>query len=95
MGIYPQKIIIERDACTPKFIVALFTITRTWKQPRCALTAEWIQKLWCIYTMEYYSAIKKNIVSPIEVNEPRAYHTELVSQKEKDKYGILTHAYGL
>ena len=42
------------------FVIALFTVARTWKQPRCPLTDEWIQKLWCIYTMEYYSAIKKN-----------------------------------
>ena len=46
--------------CTPMLITALFTITRTWKQPRCPLTDEWIKKLWYIYTMEYYPAIKKN-----------------------------------
>ena len=47
--------IIERDMCTPMFIAALFTIARTWKQPRCPLADEWIRKLWYIYTMEYYS----------------------------------------
>ena len=46
--------------CTPMFISALFIIARTWKQPRCPLADEWIRKPWCIYTMEYYSAIKKN-----------------------------------
>ena len=46
--------------CTPMFIAALFTIARTWKQPSCPLADEWIRKLWYIYTMEYYSAIKKN-----------------------------------
>ena len=51
---------IERDTCTPMFIAALFIIARTWKQPRCPSTEEWIRKLWYIYTMEYYSAIKKN-----------------------------------
>ena len=51
---------IERDTCTPVFIAALFTIARTWKQPRCPLADEWIRKLWYIYIMEYYSAIKKN-----------------------------------
>ena len=51
---------IERDMCTPMFITALFTIARTWKQPRCALADELIGKLWYIYTMEYYSAIKEN-----------------------------------
>ena len=50
----------KRDMCTPMFIAALFTIVRTWKQPRCPSTDEWIRKLWYIYTMEYYSAIKRN-----------------------------------
>ena len=50
----------ERDMCTPKFIAALFIIARSWKQTRYALSDEWIRKLWYIYTMEYYSAIKKN-----------------------------------
>ena len=60
LGIYPEKTIIENDTCTPLFIAALFTIARTWKQPRCPSTDEWIKKLWYIYTMEYYSAIKRN-----------------------------------
>ena len=51
---------IERDTCTPMFIAVLFTMARTWKQPRCPSADEWIRKLWYIYTMEYYSAIKKN-----------------------------------
>ena len=50
----------ERDTSTPMFIAALFIIARTWKQPRCPSADEWIRKLWYIYTMEYYSAIKKN-----------------------------------
>ena len=52
--------LIERDTCTPMFIAALFIIARTWKQPRCPSAGEWIRKQWYIYTMEYYSAIKKN-----------------------------------
>ena len=51
---------IERDTYTPMFIAAPFTIAKTWKQPRCPSADEWIRKLWYIYTMEYYSAIKKN-----------------------------------
>ena len=60
LGIYLEEIKIERDICIPLFIAALFTIARTWKQPRCPSTDEWIKKVWYIYTMEYYSAIKRN-----------------------------------
>ena len=59
-GIYP-----ERETCIPLFIAALFTIARTWKQPRCPSTDEWIKKLWYIYTVEYYSATKKNKILPL------------------------------
>ena len=57
---YPEKTIIARDAYTPLFIAALFTTARTWKQPSCLSTDEWIQKLWYIHTMKYYLAIRKN-----------------------------------
>ena len=60
LGIHPEETRIERDTCIPMFTAALFTIARTWKQPRCPSTDEWIKKLWYIYTMEYYSAIKRN-----------------------------------
>ena len=60
LGIYSKETKIETDTCTPVFTVALFTIARTWKQHRCPSTDEWIKKLWYIYTMEYYSAIKRN-----------------------------------
>ena len=53
LGIYPDKIIIQKDTCTPMFIVALFTTAKTWKQPKCPRTEEWIKKMWYIYTMEY------------------------------------------
>ena len=59
LGIHAKETRIERDMCTPMFIAALFTIARTWKQPRCPSADEWIGKLWYIYTMEYYSAIQK------------------------------------
>ena len=58
LGIYPEETKIERDICISFFISALFTIARTWKQPICPSTDEWIKELWYIYTMEYYSAIK-------------------------------------
>ena len=60
LGIYPEKTIIQKESCTTMFIAALFTIARTWKQPKCPLTDEWLKKTWHIYTMEYYSAIKRN-----------------------------------
>ena len=58
LAIYPEEIKIEKDTCIPLFTAALFTIARTWKQPRCPSTDEWVKKLWYIYTMGYYSAIK-------------------------------------
>ena len=65
LGIHTKETRIERDMCTPVFITALFTIVMTWKQPRCPSADEWIRKLWYIYTMEYYSAIKKNAFEPV------------------------------
>ena len=59
LSIYLDKIVIQKDTCTPMFIAALFTIAKTWMQPKCPLTDEWIKKMWYIYTMEYYSAIKR------------------------------------
>ena len=60
LGIYPEKNTTHTDICTPMFIAALFAIAKTWKQPKCPLTEAWIKKMWYIYTMEYYSAIKRN-----------------------------------
>ena len=60
LGIYPEETKIEKDTCIPLFIAALFAIVGTWKQPRCPSADEWIKKLWYIYTMEYYSVIKRN-----------------------------------
>ena len=60
LGIYLKKTIIQKESCTTIFIAALFTIARTWKQPKCPSTDEWIKNMWHIYTMEYYSAIKRN-----------------------------------
>ena len=60
MDWYPEKTIIRKDACTPMFVAALFTIAKTWKPSRCPSREEWIKKMWYVYTTEYYSAIKKN-----------------------------------
>ena len=93
LGIRSEETRIERDTCIPVFITALFTIARTWKQPRCPSADEWIRKLWYIYTMEYYSAIKKNTSESILMRRMKLepiIHSE-VSQKEKYRYSILTH----
>ena len=79
------------------FIVALFTIARTWKQPRCPSADEWIRKLWYIYKMDYYSAIKKKAFESVLMRwmklEP-VIQTKL-SQKEKHQYSILMQIYGI
>ena len=62
--VYGVRDIIQKESCTKMFIAALFTIARTWKQPKCPSLDEWIKKMWYIYTMEYYSAIKKNEIMP-------------------------------
>ena len=97
LGIHTEETRNERDMCTPMFITAQFTIVRTWKEPRCSSADTWIRKLWYIYKIEYYSAIKKNAfesalmrwmkLEPIRQNE--------VSQKEKHQYCILMHMYGI
>ena len=96
-GVHTEETRIERDTCTPMFIATLFIIARTWKQPRCPSADEWIRKVWYIYTMEYYSAIKKNTFESVLM---RWMKLELiiqreVSQKEKHQYAILTHIDGI
>ena len=77
------------------FIAALFTVAKTWKQSRCPSTGKWIKKLWYIYTMEYYSVLKKNAFESVLMrwmNLKPIIQSE-VSQKEKNKYHILKHTY--
>ena len=97
LGIYPKKTIIQKESCTTAFTAALFTIARTWKQPKCPSTDEWIKKMWHIYTMEYYSAIKRNKIELFVVRwmELESVIQSEVSQKEKNKYCMLTHIYGI
>ena len=95
LGIYPEKTIIQKDTCTPVSTAALFTIARTRKQPKCPSTEEWIKKMWYIYTIEYYSAIKRNkIGSFVEtwMDLETVIQSE-VSQKEKNKYSIFMHIF--
>ena len=97
LGIHMEETRIERDTCTPVFIAALFTIARTWKQPRCPSADEWIRKLWYIYTMEYYSAIKKNAFESVLMRwmklEPIIQSEE--NQKEKHQHSKITHICGI
>ena len=97
LGIYTEKTTTLKDTCTPMFIAALFTISRTWKQPKCPETDECIKKLWYIYTMEYYSAKKRKKSESAVVrwmNLEPLLQSE-VSHKGKNKYHILMHIYGI
>ena len=97
LSIHTEETGIERDTYTPIFTEALFTVARTWKQPRCPFADERIRKLWYIYTVEYYSDIKKNAFESVLMRwmklEP-IIQSE-VSQKEKHLYCILTLIYGI
>ena len=78
------------------FIAALFTIARTWKQPQCPSTDEWIKKIWHIYTKEYYSVIKRKEIELFVVRwmDLETVIQSEVNQKEKNQYSNLTHIYG-
>ena len=100
LGIHTEESRIERDTGTPVFTEALFTIARTWNQPRCPSEDEGIRKLWYIYTMEYYSAIQKKKKNAFESVLMRWMKLEPitqseVSQKEKHQHSILTHIHGI
>ena len=94
---YPDKTIIQKDASPPMFIAALFTIAKTWKQLKCPLTDEWIKKMWYIYTTEHYSAKKRNGIIPFAATWMQLEIIILseVSQKEKDKYHMISLIYGI
>ena len=96
LGIYPEKSIFQKESCTTMCIAALFTIARTWTEPKCPLTDEWI-KMWHIYTMEYYSAIKRKEIELFVVRwmDLETVIQSEVSQKEKNKCHMLTNIYGI
>src|SRR5512134_2361223 len=89
--------ILKRDTCTRMFIATLFTIARTWKQPKCPSTDDWIRKMWYIYTMEYSSAIKKDDIKPFAATWMELENLILseMSQKDKDKYHMISLITGI
>ena len=99
LGIYPKETKTVKNTCTPMFIAALFTIARTWKQPRCPSTDEWIKNLWYTHTMEYYSAIKRSQLESVLMRwmnlEPTIRSEVSQKEKENDKCCLLMHMYGI
>ena len=85
-----MKTLIQKDICTPMFTEALFTIARICKQPQCLSIDEWTKKIWSMYTMEYYSAIKKNEILPFAATwmDLEGIMLSKINQTEKDKYGV-------
>ena len=94
LGIYPKNTALKfkKDRCTPMFIAALFTIAKNWKQPKCPSVDDWIKKMWHIYTMEYYSAIRRKQVLPFATTwmELEAIMLSEISQAEKEKYQMIS-----
>ena len=91
------KLSLKKDTCTHMFIAALFTIAKTWKQPKCPWTDDWIKKMWYIYTMECYSAIKKNNIMPFAATwmELETLILSEISQKDKDKHHMISLITGI
>ena len=96
LGIYLGKTFTEKDTCTTMFTAALFTIAKT-RKPKCPTTDEWIKKMWYVYTMGYYLAIKKNKIIPFTTTwmELETLILSEVSQKEKDKYHMISLISGI
>ena len=96
-GIKATKIQIWRGTCTPMFIAALSALAKVWKEPKCPSTDEWAKKRWCVYTMEYYPAIKKNEILPFATTwmELECIMLSKISQSEKDKYHMISLICGI
>ncbi|KAF0871578.1 LORF2 protein, partial [Crocuta crocuta] len=95
LGIYSRDpgVLMHRGTCTPMFIAALSTIAKSWKQPKCPSTDEWIKKMWFIYTMEYYMAMRKNEIWSFAATwmELEGVMLSEISQAEKDTYHVCTY----
>ena len=98
LGIYPKDtgVLMHRDTCTPMFIAALSTIAKLWKEPKCPSTDEWIKKLWFIYTMECYVAMRKNEIWPFVATwmELESVMLSEISHTEKDRYHMFSLSCG-
>ena len=94
LGIYPRDtgVLMHRGTCTPMFIAELSTIAKLWKEPKCPSTDKWIQKMWFIYTMEYYLAVRKNEIWPFVAMwmELEGIMLSEISQAEKDRYHMFS-----
>ena len=94
LGIYPKNVTLkfEKGRCTPMFIAALCTIAKNWKQPKCPSVDEWIKKMWYIYTMEYYSALRKKQILPFAATcmELEGIMLSEITQAEKEKYQMIS-----
>ena len=97
LGMYLDKTLLQKDTCIRMLIAALLTIAKTWNQPKSPLTDDWITKMCYKYTMEYYSAIKKNKIMPFAATrmELETLILSEVSQKEKDKYHMISLICGI
>ncbi|KAF0870904.1 LORF2 protein, partial [Crocuta crocuta] len=99
LGIYPRdtEMLMHRSTCTPMFIAALSTVAKTWKEPKCPSTDGWIKKMWFIYTMEYYMAMRNNEIWPCVATwmDLEGVMLSEISQAEKDKYHMFARIGGL
>ena len=97
LGIYPEKTMTCKDTCTPMFIAALFTIAKTWKQPKCPSTEEWIKKMWYMYTMEYHSSIKRNEIPAFLATwiDLETIMLSEVSRTMRHQYQMLSLTFGI